>query len=587
MAADHFVHDLVIYLAAALLGLLLFRRLGLGSVLGFLAAGVVIGPHGLGVIDNPDSLLHFSEFGVVLLLFVIGLELEPRRLWELRRSVFGGGSAQWFISGLLLALAAWLWGQPLATAMVIGLSLALSSTAFALQVLNERNELATPHGRQAFAILLLQDLAVVPLLALIPLLAPSAADTTPVWPGLLFLAFLVGAGRYLLRPALRLVARARSPEAFTGAALLLVFSVALGMEMGGLSMALGAFVAGILLADSEFRHEMEAAIQPFKALLLGLFFVAVGGSVNLQLLYIEWLLVAALAAILVAVKMGVLLVLARRLRLAWRSSGVLAISLSQGGEFAFVLLNESTTAALLPAATSELLVLVVTVSMALTPIFLFIFDRWVAPRLLGGDERDFDTIRDEEPQVIIAGFGRYGQIIGRVLALRDVAFTALDRDSRHVEFVSRFGNRLYFGDAARLDLLRAAGVERAALFVLAIDDVDTSLRVVELVKAHFPHLKLFARARNRLHAYQLMELGCDHVMRETYVSSLESAEQVLSAAGLTASAAANTVRRFRLHDEEMMIKAYRHHRDFDKLIELAREGRAELQQLFEQDESGH
>ncbi|GAB4190564.1 MAG: monovalent cation:proton antiporter-2 (CPA2) family protein [Wenzhouxiangellaceae bacterium] len=586
MHSQTLILDWVIYLAAALMGLLLFRRLGLGSVLGFLAAGIAIGPHATAVIRDPDSILHFSEFGVVLLLFVIGLELEPKRLWAMRRSLLMHGCWQWLATGLLLTAVGWVLGLSPAAALVVGLALALSSTAFALQVLNERNELATAHGRTAFTILLFQDVAVVPLLALVPLLAPSADAAPPVWPGLLLLLFLLAAGRYVLRPALRVVARSRSPEAFTGAALLLVFGVALAMAAGGLSMALGAFVAGILLADSEYRHELDAAIQPFKALLLGLFFVAVGASADLPLLAAQGPWVLMLVALLVLIKALVLLLLGRQAGLAATAVGVLAISLSQGGEFAFVILAETVSAGLLPQPTADLLILVVTLSMATTPLLLAAYDRWLAPRLRSTARRDFDAIDDEHPQVIIAGFGRYGQIIGRTLSSRKIPFTALDRDPEHVDFVSRFGNRIYFGDAARVDLLRAAGAERAEILVLAIDDAEASLRVAEIVIRHFPHLKLFARARNRLHAYQLMEIDCNHVMRETYVSSLETARAVLVAAGLTDSSATNTIRRFRQHDEEMMGKAYRHHRDFDKLIALAREGRAELQQLFEQDETG-
>ena len=584
MSLEHYMTTWVIYLAAALIGLLLFRRLGLGSVLGFLVAGVVIGPFGFGVVGDPEGVLHFSEFGVVMLLFVIGLELEPARLWEMRKDVFGAGGLQWLLSAFLITGVALAFGLTWQAALVLGLALALSSTAFALQVLNERNEMACQHGRTGFSVLLLQDLAVVPLLALVPLLAPGHAESQSVWPGLLFLVFLVVAGRFLLRPALRLVAKSRSPEAFTGAALLLVLGVALAMEAGGLSMALGAFMAGILLADSEYRHELESAIQPFKALLLALFFIAVGATVELPLLAQQWQSVLLLVGILIGIKGGVLLLLAKRLHLGAYGGGVLALSLSQGGEFAFVVLAESLDAALIDAGIQKLLVLVVSLSMATTPILLFIFDRFIAPRLGARRSGDYDQIEQDNTQVIIAGFGRFGQIIGRTLLSRKIPFTALDRDADHVDFMGQFGSRIFYGDAARLDLLRAAGAEAANALVVAVDDPENSISIVELCNQHFPQLKVFARARNRIHAYRLMELGCTQVYRENYGSSLEAAEAVLTSLGLTSSNAANTVRRFRIHDEDLMQRAYQHHRDFDKLLELAKEGRAELKQLFEQDE---
>lgn len=586
MHLNHLLLTWVIYLAAALLGLIIFRRLGLGSVLGFLVAGVVIGPFGFGVISDPEAVLHFSEFGVVMLLFVIGLELEPSRLWAMRRTVFGAGGVQWLLTALVLGSLAWFFGLAWQVALVLGLALALSSTAFALQVLSERNEMASEHGRVGFSVLLLQDLAVVPLLALIPLLSMQADNGESSWPGLVFLVLLLSVGRWVLKPTLRLVARSRSQEAFTGASLLLVFGIALIMDAGGLSMALGAFLAGILLADSEYRHELEVAIQPFKALLLALFFVAVGATVNLAILQQQWLEVFGLMLILVIVKAVVLLLLARYLKLGMYGSGVLALSLSQGGEFAFVVLNESLSAGLILGDIQALLTLVVSLSMASTPVLLFVFDRFVVPRFKQGQTRDFDQIEHDQPEVIIAGFGRFGQIVGRTLTSRKIAFTALDRDPDHVDFVARFGNRIFYGDASRLDLLRSAGAEKATALVIAVDDVTVSMRIVSLARHHFPHLKIFARARNRLHAYQLMDLGCVQVFRENYGSSLEAAEAVLIGVGLTSSSAANTVRRFRRHDEELMEKAYRHHADAEKLIALAREGRAELERLFEEDEDG-
>ncbi len=573
------------FLAAALFGLLIFRRLGLGSVLGFLFAGAVIGPWGLNAMSSPATVLAFSEIGVVLLLFIIGLEVQPKRLWEARKQLLGLGSSQWLITAGAIFSIAYLLDIPLKTSILLGLTLALSSTAFALQMLAERNELSKPHGQTGFSVLLFQDLAVIPLLVLIALLGQESEGLSwkPV-AGIGLIILLVLSERYALRPLLKFVARSKSPEAFSGAALLLVFAVAVAMHAAELSMALGAFVAGILLADSEYRHELEAAIEPFKGLLMGLFFVAVGASIELGLLVEHPLQIIALVAALIFIKATVLYQLGRFNKLNKASAMTLALVLCQGGEFAFLLLAEMTGQQLLPLDLAQLLVLVVSLSMASTPLLLWVFDRWIAPQLSKPEAREFDCIENDKPQVIIAGFGRFGQITGRILGIRGIPYIALDSDPTQVELVKRFGNKVYYGDVTRLELLRAAGAADAKLLVLALEDVQDSVRLAEMVRSSFPHMKIFARARNREHAYRLMKLDCELVSREMYASSLEVAKATLAEIGLTESAAANTVRLFRQHDEDLLQAAVEHLDDLEKRIELAKQTQRELAELFDSDE---
>jgi len=472
--------DTAIFLAAAVVAVPLSQRLGLGTVLGYLAAGVIIGPSGLGLIDEVDSTMHFAEFGVVLLLFLIGLELQPARLWQLRREVIGFGGAQVAASTLLLGLTASALGLAPATATVTALALSLSSTAFVLQLLSERHEMATSHGRAAFGILLFQDLAAIPILAIVPLLGTGAAATTDA-PVASRIAVVVGAvaaiffaGRYLLRPIFRIVAQTRSHELSVAWALLVVVATALVMQRAGLSMALGAFLAGMLLADSEYRHEAEASIEPFKGLLLGLFFIAVGMSADLGVVLERPGLVFALAFGLVAVKSLVLAVLGRAFGLRGAAAASLALALSQGGEFAFVIFGVGQQAKLLPAALTEILVVVVTVSMATTPALLAVRDAFLRRRRT--EVRPFDEITAERGTVIVAGFGRFGQIVSRILTWKHIPQTALEIDATQIDVIRRFGHKVFYGDASRLDLLRAAGAATVRLFVLAIDDPESSLR---------------------------------------------------------------------------------------------------------------
>jgi glutathione-regulated potassium-efflux system protein KefB len=580
-----------VLLAAAVVAVSLFRLLRLSSILGYVAAGLVIGPWGLRLIGNIENITKVAEFGVVLLLFIIGLELQPTRLWVMRRTVFGLGAAQVALCTLLLGAAACLLGLPPMTAAIVGFGLSLSSTPLVLQVLAERGQLKTHHGRSAFGILLFQDLAVLPALAVLPLISPLSTSQAGggIWWLMLFkllavMAVVVIGGRLLLRPALRVVARIRVTEVFTAAALLTVIATALLANLAGLSMSLGAFLAGVLLADSEFRHELEADIEPFKGLLLGLFFIVVGMSANLGLLTSQPLTLLALTAGLLAIKLFAVALLGRLTSHSGASAWRLGFTLPAGGEFAFVLFTLAARQRILDAHRADLLILAVTLSMMLGPLLLMFHDA-VTSRWLAAPAPPFDDIDERDIPVIIAGFGRFGQIVARILRLRHIPFTALDSNQTHVDFVRRFGNKIYYGDASRLDLLRAAGAATAKIFVLAIDDVDASIRTAQLVRAEFPKLKIFARARNRQHAFALMDLGVRNIIRETYLSSLELASTVLQALGDTEAAARNVVRKFRQHDETTLAAQYAVKDDETKFVATSLEAAQQLEQLFAADEA--
>jgi monovalent cation:proton antiporter-2 (CPA2) family protein len=578
--------QIAIFLAATVIAVPLFRRFKLSAVLGYLAAGVVIGPWCLGLFDDVESILHFAEFGVVLLLFVIGLELQPSRLWVMRHTVFGSGAAQVVVTTAVLAVVARVLGQPWPAALVIAFALSLSSTALILQVLAERGELTARHGRSAFAILLFQDLAIMPALVILPLLA-GAGDARFEWRSLalpvLAAAAVVLAGRYALRPALRIIAATRAQEAFTAAALLVVVGTALLFQSVGLSMALGAFIAGVLLADSEYRHELEADIEPFKGLLLGLFFIAVGMSANLGVLLESPLTVLALTLGYLLFKFAAIFVAARLTRhdtaTAWR----LGVALAGGGEFAFVLFALAAGNGLLSRPTADLLVIVVTLSLVAAPLLIAAADALAGRLRPAAAAPAFDDIVSEEPRVLIAGFGRFGQIVARVLRARRIRFTALEVSQAQVDFVRRFGNKLYYGDASRLEMLRAAGAEHAELLVLAIDDVEASVRTAEMARRHFPALRILARARNRQHAFRLLDAGVTQIWRETFASSLEVAEAALVALGTSREASAEQVRRFREHDEATLAVQASVQDDETKLIATARASAQQLESLFEAD----
>lgn len=581
-----FIHDAVIFLVAAVIGVALFKRFGLGAVLGYLVAGVVVGPSGLKLVSNVESVMSTSELGVVLLLFVIGLELQPQRLWTMRGNVFGVGSVQVGVTTLLFTLVGALLGLPWLTAFVLGFSFSLSSTALAVQALAERNQLTAQHGRIAFGILLFQDVAAIPFLAMVPMLAGTGGGFSllGVLKVLGTFAAMVVASRFVLRPALKAIASLHVPELFTASALLVVVGTALVMELIGLSATLGAFLAGVLLADSEYRHELEADIAPFKGLLLGLFFMSVGMSVNLSLAAQKPFIVLGLVLGLVAVKAAVLF------GIGWwrtkdRVSAIrLAISTSQGGEFAFVVVKLATTTHLMWTELEQLVVFIVGASLATTPVFFALFERFVAPRLAPKKDRDFDKLDfSEETPVIIAGFGRVGQVVGRVLSARKIPFVALDASPDHVDFIRRFGNKVFYGDASRLELLEAAGAAKARVFVLAIDDVKASVATAHAVQKHFPHLRIVARARNRQHAYELKAMGIHDLFRETFAGSVEMTRGVLVQLGMPWSEAHRTMEIFRDLDERLLEDSFHLRGDMQSLQQKATSARAELEKLFEAD----
>lgn len=581
----------LIFLIAAVVAVPLFRRLGLGAVLGYLVAGVLMGPFGWKLVKDPASTLAFSELGVVMLLFVIGLELSPARLWVMRRQVFGIGGLQVAISALLLGGATAMMGLGWKTNLVIGLGLALSSTAVGLQILSERKALTTSYGRLAFAILLFQDLAAIPLLALIPLLgvAKASAQSGPPLDAVLravgmILVVVIG-GRLLLRQLFRAVAWTKMGEVFTATSLLVVVGTAWLMQWAGLSMGLGAFLAGVMLADSEFRHELEAQIEPFKGLLLGLFFIAVGMSIDVQRVIAEPRLIAVGVLALLLVKALILVAIGLRPGcLPVREALMLGSVLALGGEFAFVVFGEAFKFGLIDTVLRDRLVAIVGLSMAATPLMVIAVASWLKEYPEQKEERAADTIDHEHPRVIIAGFGRMGQIVGRILRAQRIPFTALEHSVEQVELSRRFGTMIYFGDPSRADLLRAAHAERAEVFVLTTDDPDTSIRTARLLKRMYPHLKIFARARNRQHAFKLMDLGVEAVIRETFHSSLEMSEQVLEALGVPPEVAAERRERFRMHDERMLREQHLVYDDEAALIASSQQALRDLERLFEADE---
>ncbi len=589
MNQHDFLIALLVFLVAAVVAVPLARRTGLGAVLGYLLAGAAIGPFALRLVTNVESILHFSEFGVVLMMFVIGLELEPKKLWALRRSIFGYGGAQLAACALVIGGAAAAVGAPWQVALAAGLGLALSSTAIALATLTERNLFGTPAGAASFGILLFQDIAAIPMIALLPLLAPSAVAQggAATWlagaKAVAVIAAVVVGGRYLVRPALRFIARTDMREMFTAFALLLVVGIALMMDAVGLSMALGTFLAGVLLADSEYRHALEADIEPFKGLLLGLFFMAVGMSIDFAVLSQAPWRVLGLVVAVVAVKTTVLALLAPRFAIARGQRLLFALLISQGGEFAFVVFQVAGGAGLLPRETEALLVLVVALSMVATPLLLLVYDRLVAPRLGAMAERPDDAITPQDNPVLIAGFGRFGQIIGRLLYAQGIGVTVLDHDPDQIEFLRQYGFKIFYGDATRIDLLESAGAANARILVVAIDGMEDSLQLIDRVRERFPHLQIYARARHVSHIYQLKDRGVHLFEREMFEGSLMLGRRVLEGLGFDPAEARNVALRFRRHNIGAIDRFYPHYTDQKKLVSLARQARDELEEMFRQD----
>lgn len=546
-----------VLLAAAVVLVPLFRRLKFGSVLGYLAAGVIVGPSGLRLVEDVGDILSFSELGVVLLLFVIGIELKPSRLWLMRREVFGLGALQVVATAVLIGAALRALGTGAEAAVIIGFGLALSSTAFAMQLLSERHELNTKHGRGAFAVLLFQDLAVVPFLALLPMLGTAPApDAPPLWVqggmALGAIALLVLASRLLVRPLFKAIAATRAREVFTAAALFIVLGTALLMQFAGLSMGLGAFLAGMLLADSEFRHQLEADIEPFRGLLLGLFFVAVGMSVDVSLIRTHWLLILSGVPALMAVKTLVTGALARIFGYRNRDAASMGALLSQGGEFGFVLFALAAANGFLPRELAGVLTASVTASMALTP--LAVWAQGAAARRFSPEVNPYagEAVENEGNPVIIAGFGRVGQIVGKILATQKIGYTTLDPKPEQIQLSRQFGYKIYYGDATRADLLHAAGADQAKLLVVAVDDVEAAEKIIEVAQREFPHLKIIARARNRVHALKLREYEIEYVIRETFESSLKLGDHALRLLGYDKVDSKKIVADFKQFDYETL-----------------------------------
>ena len=593
-----------IYLSAAVIAVPLSKALGLGSIIGYLVAGLAIGPWGLGLVSNVTDILHFAEFGVVLMLFLVGLELEPKRLWSLRRPIFGWGSAQVLACVAVLFLGFYALGHWAPTvfggwqiALVAALGLALSSTAIALQVMADRNMLPTSSGQAGFSILLFQDVAAIPILALVPLLGAQmgassdlheAAGAASRWIEAAkiigVIAGIVIGGRLLLRPLFRWIARSNTPEIFTAASLLLVVGIAALMQLVGLSMALGAFLAGVLLAESEYRRELETDIEPFKGLLLGLFFIAVGMSIDIGVILASPGLMAVMVLGFMAIKGAVIYTLAKLMGLPYQDRPVFTLLLAQGGEFAFVVFQAATSAKVIPPETSSLLIGAVAVSMLLSPLILVAIDKLLLPRFANcGVEKPDEISEQQEAPIVIAGFGRYGQIIGRLLIAQGYKCTVLDHDAEMIEAARSFGYRVFYGDATRLDLLRTAGAASAKILVIAVDDKEQCLKIADTAIEHFPKLQIIARARDVTHWHELRDRGVMRVQREMFESSLSSGASAMEALGHKPEQIDASIIKFREHNLALFETMHPHYKDRAKLIATVKRGREQLEEQMEQE----
>jgi glutathione-regulated potassium-efflux system ancillary protein KefC len=577
----------LIYLAAAVVAVPIAKRLGLGAVLGYLLAGIAIGPWGLGFIRGVEDILHFSEFGVVLLLFLIGLELDPKRLWSMRRPIFGWGGAQVAVVTGVLFAAGIGFGLEWKVCLIAALGLSLSSTAVALSTLQERNLMSTPAGSAAFSILLFQDIAAIPMIAIVPLLGGAAQDSSLGWLDAIkviaVIAALVFGGRYLIGPALRLIAKTDMREIFTAFALLLVIAIGLVMQSVGMSMALGTFLAGVLLAESEYRHALETDLEPFKGLLLGLFFIAVGMSIDFGVLLTRPLLIAGMLVAFLAIKIGVLYGLAKSIGIPRGQQALFAFVLSQGGEFAFVIFGAAAAAKVFTPEINSILAVVVALSMAVTPLLLLLYDKVIEPRFQAEKRRPADAIEAQDNAVIIAGFGRFGQIVGRLLRANRIGLTVLDHDPDNIDLLRKFGFKVFYGDATRIDLLQAAGAAKARALVVAIDDIEDSLQLVDAVRREFPNLKVLARARNVTHYYELMERGVTVIEREVFESSLMLGRQVLHELGFGSFQSRQAAMKFRTHNIKTLHAFYPYYKDQQKFISLSAKARKELEEMFARD----
>lgn len=574
MFSDVFVQAFV-YLAAAVIVVPLAKRLGLGSALGYLLAGFIIGPAILGLVgEEGQDVMHFAEFGVVLMLFLVGLELEPAVLWRMRSSILGLGGLQVAVTTGVVASIAMALGLDWQPALAVGMILSLSSTAIVLQTLSEKGWMSTPAGKRSFSVLLFQDIAVVPMLTAIPFLAVAVvhaveghhspesftAGLSGWMQALLVVGVVAGivlGGRFLARPLFHYIAKIRSREIFIATALLIIIGITLAMTTVGLSPALGTFLAGVVLAESEYRHELESNIEPFKGLLLGLFFISVGASIDHGLVLSQPLLVAGLVLLLIAVKFVVLLVLGRFFRLTIADNLMFAAALAQGGEFAFLLVSFAVQNQVMGLDIANLLIVIVVLSMVATPLVIIAYERWIQPRFADrGPAREADEIDAPHNQVIIAGFGRFGQIVARLLKASGFESTLLDHNAGQIELVGRFGNKVFYGDASRAELLEAAGAGRAKLLVIAIDDRAKAVSMIHTARSHFPHLKILARAYDRRHAYELMRAGAECITRETFGSAVKMGKDALQFLGVPEARAERFAHMFEVSDDAGMKKLY-------------------------------
>ena len=596
-----------IFLAAGVIAVPIASRLGLGSVLGYLIAGALIGPSVLGFLNDAESLMHFSEFGVVMMLFLIGLELKPSLLWRMRIPILGLGGLQMTLTTCAITGIAYFFGQPWQTALAIGLILALSSTALALQILGEKKLMNAASGKSSFAVLLFQDIAVIPIIAILPLLAvidpnnhagPHAeshesASLIAHLPGfqqaliiIVAVSALILIGRFLSRPLFRYITESKLRELFTATALMMVMGIALLMDMVGLSPALGAFIAGVVLADSEYRHELEANIDPFKALLLGLFFISVGASIDFDLLSTEPLLLSQIVIGLILIKFCILLGLAKLFKIPGGGCYWFSFALAQGGEFGFVLLSSSLEGRILPKETIDILTATIAISMVMTPLLILFNEKIIIPRFkeakLTGPEADVEIEHEDSP-VIIAGFGRYGQIVGRLLFANDIPVTILDHNAAHIERLRRFGFTVFYGDTGRSDLLHTAGASKAKLLIVTIDDREKAVEIVEMAKLNFPHLEIHARAYDALHYHALKAAGADHIERELFWSSLKMGENTLKALGMRAFHARRQALQFADHDYRTTDRLGKHINDNKRYISEARQAQEEVLKILRRD----
>lgn len=577
--------QITLFLGAALILVPLGKRFGLATVLGYLFTGILLGPSVLNIARDAHAIMELAEFGVILLMFLIGLELRPQRLWQMRKSIFVMGGMQVGITGIVfMAIILLLFKQDIPTSFVLGFALALSSTAFVLQLLGEKRQLNSTYGQRSFSVLLFQDIAAIPLLAVIPLLA----GTETTHHGIAYFAAIIATftglflfSRYIMRPFFRFIVKSGANELITAVGLFIVLAVVLLMDLLGISTTLGAFLTGVLLADSEFRHELEASIAPFKGLLLGLFFMTVGMTTQLALLVKMPLLIIGGALGLIVVKFLIMTAIARLSHYHWKDSLLLATCLSQGGEFAFVIMSAAKSDKVLSQALVEPVTLIVTLSMVFTPILYWLINDQIVKRLFKEKAPDYDEIPTSEHPVIIAGFGRFGQIIARIARLHHFAFTAIDNNLQRIDFVRRYGGTLYYGDVTQPEILRAAGIEKSKIFVLAIDDVEDSMNVARHIRLNYPELKLFVRARDRHHVHLLRDLGIEHIWRETYLSSLGMAYRVLCDLGIAPQQAYENIETFRDYDEKLLSRQQSIYSDEQKIVETHRDMLSELEHLFE------